>query len=335
HAVQRLSGALEKEIRDIKELLVNVLAETELFLDYSGDDGVSDTDHAGDEETGRLPGRPLAEEALSRLKTLAASWRRERLRQDGALAVIAGRPNAGKSRLFNLLIREERSIVTDIPGTTRDWIEAWISAEGVPIRLADTAGLRNMRGVSKADQVEKIGMERSRELLDEADLILYVIDGTAGITGEDWDLLCAYTQASAAKVSSVLALWNKADKVPLPAAAEFSAGGVFLRPLSVSAKTGEGIPALMEAISAALETSEERAAARGTSPGIAALRQKELIDAALAGTEEALALAAKAEPLDLIAPLLREAVNSLGEITGEVSSADILETMFSRFCVGK
>ncbi|MDR3335274.1 MAG: tRNA uridine-5-carboxymethylaminomethyl(34) synthesis GTPase MnmE [Treponema sp.] len=324
HAVSRLSGVLEGEIQGIKALLVQVLAGTELYLDYSEDEFM-ETGPGGSagEAAGRLPDRALAAEALIRVRALAASYRMERLYHDGALVVIAGRPNAGKSSLFNLLLKEERSIVTDIPGTTRDWIEAWISIEGIPIRLADTAGLHTLEDPAQ-DQVETIGMERSRELLGESDLILYVINGIAGITREDRDFFHEHTQGH---TTPIITLWNKIDTVPLPTEL---AGPVF----GISAKTGEGIPELTALIAAAL-SNPGAALERELASGIGSDRQKALIDLAAASLEEALALADQMRPLDIIAPLLREGVNALGEITGEVSTADILEVMFSRFCVGK
>ncbi|MDR1252098.1 MAG: tRNA uridine-5-carboxymethylaminomethyl(34) synthesis GTPase MnmE [Treponema sp.] len=326
HAIYRLSGALENEINTLKKMLIEVLAAAEIFLDYSEDEIDADAGEAA----GRLPGRPQALQALARLKTLAASWQRERIYQEGVLAAIAGRPNAGKSSLFNLLLKEERSIVTEIPGTTRDWIEAWVSIEGIPVRLADTAGLRD-----SADPVEKIGVKRSRELLEEAELILYLIDGSEGITGEDRLFFSEFEKDGGDRRESqsrrLLILWNKADIAPIPESA--AACG----PVIISAKTGEGIPELTRAITGAL--GEAAKSTPGTdSPQNAALgsaRQKNLVDAAVAALEGALSLADREEPLDLIAPLLREAVNALGEITGEISTADILEEMFSRFCVGK
>jgi tRNA modification GTPase len=333
HAVGRLAGVLEQEIRDIKTLLIQILAEAELFLDYSEDEAGG----ADNETAGCLPDRPVAEEALERLRGLARSYHRERLYAEGALVVIAGRPNAGKSSLFNLLLREDRSIVTDIPGTTRDWIEAWVSMEGIPVRLADTAGLH----VSE-DPVERLGMERSRALLAEAELILYVIDGTQGITGEDrvffHDHFSPHGEDVVHSTTPVIFLWNKADISP--STTESAAEIPSCPALDLSAKTGLGIPELSAAIVSALESAADcsesvRAEGRRPSPGIASVRQKELIDRAIAALEEALGLADRGEPLDLIAPLIREGVDSLGEITGEVSTAEILDVMFSRFCVGK
>jgi tRNA modification GTPase len=176
--------------------------------------------------------------------------------------------------------------------------------------------------------VEKLGMERSRELLAAADIILYIIDGAQGITGDDREFFKG--EVSKEGTPPVILLWNKADLAAPPAENP--------RPHPISAKTGAGIPELTREIAGVLEQcfggGREGAFFEGNA-GIGTARQKELIDRAIAALDEALALAEKREPLDLIAPLLREGVNCLGEITGEVSTAEILDTMFSRFCVGK
>jgi tRNA modification GTPase len=307
NAINRLSGVLEKEISAIKKTLVEVLSGAEIFLDYSEDEISADAE----EIAGRLPGETPARETLARLQKLASSWHLERIYQDGILAVIAGRPNSGKSSLFNLLLKEERSIVTEIPGTTRDWIEAWVSIEGIPVRLADTAGLRD-----SSDRVEKIGVERSRDLLEAADLVLYLIDGEVGITDGDSALIEKLATPH-------LILWNKTDIAPAPKGL-----------LAVSAKTGEGITELSTAIATAIQTGIA-ANAENIYPSLGTERQKNLVEAAITALEEALRLAERGEPLDLVSPMLREAVNALGEITGEVSTADILEKMFGKFCVGK
>jgi len=375
-AVRRLAGVLQKEVCEIKDLLVQVLAGTEIYLDYSEDEFSRGRSPSGaglsDEEAGRLPERKLAEEAALRLGLLSELWRRERIYAEGTLAVIAGRPNAGKSSLFNYLLREDRSIVTDVPGTTRDWIEALISVEGIPLRLADTAGLRDLAlngSLAQNDEAERIGIQRSMELIDRAGLVLYLIDGKQGVTAEDREFL--EKRAKEAPDIPLVILWNKADIVPAPSglreppgkelsgqelSGQELSGQVSTRlpgqVLAVSAKTGEGIPGLMRSIvglleaisggsgethSATVHSAEVRRqdAAGQNAAGPGTLRQKELIDSALVSVREALALAREEEPLDIIAPLFRSAINDLGEITGEVSGADIFEAMFSRFCVGK
>jgi len=264
-----------------------------------------------------------------RLKKLSLSWQLERIFQEGLTLVIAGRPNAGKSSLFNKLLKEDRSIVTEVPGTTRDWIEAYVSIEGIPIRLIDTAGLRDT-----SDSVEKIGVERSRNLLQEAELVIYLIDGALGFTDEDKMLIEQLSIDTQEKTKCKhLYVWNKSD-INVPPKQAPLADMVLM---GVSAKTGVGLEELYNAITLAIQEQaaglplhdEQSTAALGT------VRQKNLVDSACSVLDEALALTDNEEPLDLIAPLLREAVNFLGEITGEVSTADILEEMFSRFCVGK
>ena len=343
HAVMRLSGSLQNEIDELKQQLVQVLTGAEIFLDYSEDeisvgihaDGMDAAD--ADEAAGRLPNKEIALNVLSRLKKLSASWQLERIYQEGVTIVIAGRPNAGKSSLFNSLLKEDRSIVTETPGTTRDWIEAWVSIKGIPIRLVDTAGLRE-----SSDSVEKIGVERSRKLLQEADIVLYLIDGACAGSWESgiWDEIADIKSVS--KNKSVLVLWSKCDLAPLPQQLSIADNA----PIHVSAKTGSGIPELYTAITSAINKQaadqhlQDLSGVMFTdnpadSASLGTERQKALVDSACAMLEEALALTERNEPLDLIAPLLREAVNALGEITGEVSTADILEEMFGRFCVGK
>jgi tRNA modification GTPase len=314
HAIVRLGGSLFEQIINIKKMLVQVLAACEIYLDYSEDEIDSDVD-----ETLKFPEQDIALAALEMLKKLSDSWQIERLYQEGVTVVIAGRPNAGKSSLFNCLLKEDRSIVTEIPGTTRDWIEAWVSIEGIPVRLVDTAGLRET-----GDSVERMGVENSKKLIDEAYLVLYLIDGEQGFTEEDKKFIC----------EKKLLVWNKADIAPLVCAPlpktpqNISANGL----VSVSAKTGEGIAELTAAISVLL-LQKEVLKESDISVSLGTVRQKKLVDTACRALEEA--LGENKEPLELIAPLLREAVNALGEITGEVTTSDILEEMFSRFCVGK
>jgi len=330
HAVSRLSGVLEKEIGEIKKQLVQVLAGAEIFLDYSEDEVSADAD----EIAGRLPGLDIAHNVLSRLKKLSDSWQLERIYQEGVSIVIAGCPNAGKSSLFNALLKEDRSIVTEVPGTTRDWIEAFVSIEGIPVRLIDTAGLRD------ADEtVEKIGIQKSRKIMEEADIILYLIDGEHGLTEEDKKYLQEYgkpgacNQANGSDFSSCLFVWNKQDINPPPHPFPLAD----INPISICAKNSEGFTELFKAVNSII-SKQAQGFSSHDEPSCASLgtaRQKKLVDAACIALEEAIALENKEEPLDVIAPLLRDAVNSLGEITGEVSTADILEEMFSRFCVGK
>jgi tRNA modification GTPase len=313
HAVKRLSGILEREIKTIREKLLEAVCAAELFLDYPEDEIDEDP----------LSYRNAAEDALIRLKALTASYSRERLYQEGALAVIAGLPNAGKSSLFNAMVNQERSIVSEIPGTTRDWIEVSLNVQGIPLRLADTAGLREFSLFETTEEAEIQGIKRSRELIEEAGIILYTVDACIGIREEDKKFLAEYSN------KPLILVWNKVD---LNGQLEIPADFPFVVP--VSSKTGTGLDELCTYIAAEL-TQKIVCSIMTENVGLGTSRQKELAEKAVLLLEEALTLADKDESLDLISSFFREALNLLGEITGEVSSAEILEEMFSRFCLGK
>ena len=328
HAVQRLSGALEKEIKTIRDTLLEAVSAAELYLDYPEDE-------TGEELLNTALYRTAAEDALEKLKSLAVSYDRERLYQDGALAVIAGRPNAGKSSLFNALLNEDRSIVTEIPGTTRDWIEAFTSIKGIPLRLADTAGLRDV--FPDTDKAEIQGITRSKSLVNEADIILYTVDACAGLCKEDMEFLAGYSE------NILILVWNKIDHTEAqPAPYEEKKCNAFTV-TPVSTVTGKGIEELCDVINDLLMHPFQKKSLSdglntcftGSQAGLGTQRQKEITENVISLLEEALFLMEKNESLDIIAPFLRESLNTLGTITGEVSTADILEKMFSRFCLGK
>ena len=320
HAVKRLSGTLEREIKTIRQSLLEAVSAAELYLDYPEDEIDEDTQHVL--STSSYLG--AAEEALQKLKSLAVSYERERFYQEGALVVIAGRPNAGKSSLFNALLNEDRSIVTEIPGTTRDWIEAYTSIKGIPLRLVDTAGLRD------SDlEVEMQGIKRSKSLAEEADIILYTVDACIGLCEEDIKFIAGHSD------SLLILVWNKIDlnieSIPQSEKNINNAPSV-----PVSAVTGEGLEKLCTSIEDLLiKKTQKMSEFNAPNAGLGTQRQKDLTEKAVSLLEEALLLTKNKESLDLIAPLLRESLNALGEITGEVSTADVLDIIFSRFCLGK
>ncbi|MDR2509505.1 MAG: tRNA uridine-5-carboxymethylaminomethyl(34) synthesis GTPase MnmE [Spirochaetaceae bacterium] len=306
NAVLRLEGALEKRIRAVKDALTLALAELELNLDYSELDGV------GEEGSG-LPARERLEAALSDLTSLLRGYMSEKLYREGVSVVLAGPANAGKSSLFNALLREERAIVTPAAGTTRDYLDGWIALDGVPVRLIDTAGLRD--GDSEA---ERLGIERSRALIEEADAVLFLVDGAAGRSG-------ALERLPAVDENRLILLWNKSDIAGPPVDKRF---------LAVSAVTGEGVEKLLARLKEVIERAGAKSAPDGGG-GIGGDRQKRLVERAASSLENALALDGTGAPLDIIAPELRDAACALGEITGENACEDIVAAMFSRFCVGK
>ncbi|MFP4565768.1 MAG: tRNA uridine-5-carboxymethylaminomethyl(34) synthesis GTPase MnmE [Spirochaetaceae bacterium] len=298
-AVHRLSGSVHRRVDAIKRELVEVLAGVELGLDYP-DDEVDVPD---------IPVNRVAE-LRGRIEGLAATYRTGRIYQEGALCAIAGPTNAGKSSLFNLLLREERSIVSEQHGTTRDYIEAPLSLDGVPVRFVDTAGLR-----AAAEDIEEEGIRRSRGVVEAAALVLYVVDATVGLTDEDRRTMTAHPR--------FLGVWNKTDLTDAPPPAGF---------LSMSVETGDGVEGLLSEVRRRILPEDVSGAGE---PVIESTRQRDLLQraaGALTLVEEAVRGGVSA---DAVALDLRDAVSALGEITGEVTSADVLETMFSHFCVGK
>lgn len=346
HAAGRLSGSLFTEIDSIKKLIIDTLASIEVEIEYPEDEEtIADTFDRKDIEL-----------AISRLQGLVDSWKGEKLYQDGARVVLAGRTNAGKSSLFNAILKEERAIVSDIEGTTRDWLESWASINGIPVRLFDTAGLRETE-----DVVEAQGVQISRNLVQDADVVLYLVDGREGLNDEDREfiekctepLIVVYTKADlehgilraeplgegvveAANTESKPATSTTASKSFSSKNSEpmFAAGtqGKAFPSLSISSKTGAGISELYEKITAVITSgmSTERQQA-----GLGSARQKEAVAEALECVKHALVSADDNYTLDAVVQDLEDALDYLGEVTGDVTPDDVLGSIFANFCVGK
>jgi tRNA modification GTPase len=302
-ALARLSGSLRDRIAGIKASLVGMLAEMEAGLDYAeGEDAPDFTlDHAG---LGKI---------IDSLRELSASYKTSRLYAEGVRIAIAGRTNAGKSSLFNLFLKEERAIVSEHHGTTRDYLEAWIDLGGVPCLLYDTAGIRE-----SSDPVEAEGIKRARAVVAEADLVLYAVDGAAGLGADDEAFLRENGWLQ------TIRLWNKIDA---PRALPAPEGWI-----PVSALTGEGFAELERRIAESLG-SGIRADAKA--PGLGTERQRLAVDRAVEALDSLVLSELDGMPQDILATDLREAVDALGEITGEVTTDEILDQVFSRFCLGK
>ena len=255
------------------------------------------------------------------LVALERSFAYGRVVREGFRLAIVGRPNAGKSSLFNRLVERERAIVTAAPGTTRDTVSERVSMEGIPVELIDTAGLRE-----GADEAERMGVARTREAMAEADVVLLVVDATVGISQEDRAVL----EQGASGGSAVLVAWNKSDLVERFEGRNLE--GRATPTISTSALTGEGIEELRAAIVAAVAGGEGgvREAAMLTN-----LRQHQAVEQALGGLASARLAVDAAIPHEMLLLDLYESLRGLDALTGATTTEDVLRLIFSRFCIGK
>jgi tRNA modification GTPase len=314
-AASQMGGALSRRVGPVKQALVELVALLEAGIDFAEDD-VELTTQA--EIASRI-------DALTPpLRALEASFARGRIVHDGLTLAIVGRPNVGKSSLFNCLVERDRAIVTATPGTTRDTVTERISLEGIPLELVDTAGLRE--GLREGlEEAEQLGIRRSREALADAALVVIVLDATEPLNDEERRLLAAVEGRPA------LVAVNKCDLIrnlsetsrPLPDCGN-------LPVLSTSALTGEGITALRERI---LELATGGAAAE---PGmLTSLRHQQAIATALTALTDAAQANAASIPHEMILLDLYRALWALDSLTGQTTPDDILNLIFFTFCIGK
>ncbi|PIU83569.1 MAG: tRNA uridine-5-carboxymethylaminomethyl(34) synthesis GTPase MnmE, partial [Elusimicrobia bacterium CG06_land_8_20_14_3_00_38_11] len=309
-AVSQLSGVLSEEINRQKSELVDILATIEAAIDYSEDEiPVID----GEEVLGKI------EKIGTALEKMLLTFQTGKIFRDGVRTAIIGKPNVGKSSLLNVLIGQNRAIVTEIPGTTRDIIEETIDISGIPLILTDTAGIRK----HSKDIVEKIGIERAQETLETADLVLFVLDSSSKLSPEDFQI------AELLVSKKVILVLNKSDKpsnIGDVSELEISAPVV-----KISASKNEGLEDLKKIIYNLFITSD-------ITTGdfiLTNVRHKILIEHSLDSLEKAVASIKNGLSEEFTAADLRSALNYLGEITGEVPTEEILDRIFSNFCVGK
>jgi tRNA modification GTPase len=306
-AAQQLGGSLSRQIAPIKQQLTSLIAALEAGIDFAEDD------------IDLLPTNEITAQIQSIQNPLAALERTfsyGRIVHDGFTLAIVGRPNVGKSSLFNRLVERDRAIVTATPGTTRDLVTERVSLEGIPVELIDTAGLRD-----STDEAESLGIAKSREAMAEADIVLLVLDATAPIHEED--------EASVAALGGrpFLIVINKSDLIQTPHPLQQSSHSI----LETSALTGAGVPELRRAILSRLV----KEAPDAESALLTNLRQQQAVSAALAALNRAQQAIVAIIPHEMILLDLYEALNAFDALTGGTTNDDILNLIFSKFCIGK
>lgn len=310
-AVNQLEGGLSQEVKNIKTKILDILTNMEVSIDYP--------EYEIEEETN--------EAILSKLNSikhelnyLENSFERGKILKDGIKVAIVGRPNAGKSSLLNRILREDRAIVTDIEGTTRDTIEEFVNINGLLFKIIDTAGIR------EADnEIEKIGIDKSKKALSEADLVIAIFDKTKEILEEDYQIL------NEIKNKNAIILLNKKDlkqdKIKIEQFKKYSDDI-----LNVSIKNNDGIEELYNKMTDMFSTNEIQV--ENTSI-ITNIRHKEAIKKSKECVYKALEAIKNGMTIDIVTIYLKEAIESLNAITGENVTEDIINDIFSKFCLGK
>ena len=308
-ALDHLEGSLSREIRGIRDDLSGCLARIEVNIDFPGEDPDAEVTT---EELGKNLSRIEKE-----IEKLLAGAGQGKVLREGLKTVIAAGPMWGSPAL--MLCFGKRAIVTDIPGTTRDVIEEMLNLGGIPVRVLDTAGIRPTR-----DEVERIGVERSERALKEADLVLVIMDASTGLLEEDKGVL---KKAGEARCLVVVNKSDLVEKVDIEGWEKLTSREC----VAVSAKTGWGLSSLEEKIRGIIEKGEKVR----EGPLITRVRHEEALRKALKHIREAREACSLGVPEDIIAIDVREAWTSLGEITGDTASEEIVDRIFADFCIGK
>ena len=327
-SIQQLEGYLGRKIKEIKNSLIDILVDIEANIDYPEYDV---------EEVQRLKFERTLQKGIEELKKLESTFENGKLLKEGIRTVILGRPNVGKSSLLNSLLKEDRAIVTEIAGTTRDTIEEMITIKGIPFKIVDTAGIRETK-----DLVEEIGVEKSKKALEKADLVLMMLDATKEIQEEDKALL------KLVKEKNVIILINKVDignkitkeKVLEMLVKENEKIGanankkkeINNRIISISAKEDIGLETLEEKIAELYQIEEidvnKEMIVTNERHKIAIRKAREEIEKVLIANQTGI-------PIDMLSIDLQNAVQNLGEITGETVSEEVINGIFKKFCLGK
>ena len=310
--IKQLEGYLSKEIKGIKQEILDVLVNIEVTIDYPE----YDTPEVQEKEIAQM-----LESVRKKLKKLEKSFDNGKIIKDGIKTAIIGKPNAGKSSLLNAILKEDRAIVTDIAGTTRDTIEEFVTINGVPLNLVDTAGIREA-----SDEVEKIGVEKSIKQANDADLIIAIFDSSKDLEEEDIEIL------NLIKGKKSIILLNKSDLNSKINENDERFTSITENILKISALNKSGIDELYEKIAELFNLNEINL---DNEILITNIRHKNIISKSLENVNKAKEALEINMPIDIITIYIKEILGDLGEITGEVVTEDIINEIFSKFCLGK
>jgi tRNA modification GTPase len=310
---QQIQGSFRKEIQVLQQKVTDILAHCEVAIDFPEEEA---SIMSREEATDRIE-----EEVVSPIEAMIETHSRKRIWVDGINTVIVGRVNAGKSSLLNRLLNEQRAIVTPIPGTTRDFIESTITIDGLPLRLMDTAGFREVK-----DEVERIGVGLTEQKLNEADFLLVVIDQSRPLNDDDLKIV---NQCCGKNALIVINKIDLASMLSHDVEHKELAGFPIAR---ISALTGEGLDDLRRAIVGCLLTGDvDMTSSHATSN----LRHRQALVDAAQFFKSAARNSEKNVPMEIVALELKSGLDALGEIIGETTSEQILDSIFSQFCLGK
>ena len=310
--IKQLEGFLSKEIKTIKQEILDVLVNIEVTIDYPE----YDTPEVQANEM-----KTMLESVKSKFERLEKSFDNGKILKEGIKTAIIGKPNAGKSSLLNAILKEERAIVTDIAGTTRDTIEEFVTIKGIPLKLVDTAGIRQA-----SDEVEKIGVEKSIKQAEDADLVIAIFDSSKELTEEDLEIL------KLIKNKQSIILLNKSDLNSIIMENDKRLKDITKNILKISALNKTGIEELYEKISQMFNLNEINF---DNEILITNIRHKNIISNALENVKKANEALNLNMPIDIITIYIKDILEDLGEITGEIVSEDVINEIFSKFCLGK
>lgn len=311
-SINQLQGDLSNRINEIRHDLLDIMADIEASIDYPEYDI---------EEVTNSKALEVLENTKNKLESLKDTFKSGKILKEGIKTAIIGKPNAGKSSLLNKILKEERAIVSEIEGTTRDTIEEFITIKGIPLKIIDTAGIRKT-----SDKIEEIGVKKALDIAKDAELVLVILDNSKDLTEEDKEIL------KLAESKNSIILLNKVDLKENNLENSEELKKLNKKIIKISAKNGNGIEELYNEIENMfqiknLETDREII--------ITNIRHKNQIEYAINNIDEAMNAVKNNLPIDIISISIKQTLEDLGKITGENVSEDIINEIFSKFCLGK